>query len=117
MSAEESTGPGRDSTAPPPRRTLLAYSTTDGHTRRICERLRDALLAAGQGAELATIAEAGQLDLAAYDRIVVGASNRYGRHKPEVAAFAEAHRAALQGRPNAFFSVNIIARKAAKNRR
>ncbi|MBL8286901.1 MAG: menaquinone-dependent protoporphyrinogen IX dehydrogenase [Rubrivivax sp.] len=97
-------------------KVLFAYSSTDGHTRRICEHLRDALCAQGQAVELATMAEAGERDLAAYDKIVLGASIRYGRHKPEVAAFAKAHRVELQARPSAFFTVNIVARKPGKDR-
>ena len=97
-------------------RVLFAYSTTDGHTRRICEHLRDALCAQGHDVDLASMAEAGERDLAAYDKIVLGASIRYGRHKPEVTSFARAHRAELGARPSAFFTVSIVARKPGKDR-
>ena len=55
-------------------------------------------------------------DVAAHDKVVVGASIRYGRHRPNVLAFANDHAALLATRPSAFFSVNIVARKPQKNR-
>jgi menaquinone-dependent protoporphyrinogen oxidase len=55
-------------------------------------------------------------DVQAHDKVVVGASIRYGHHRPAVRAFAEQHGAVLAARPSAFFSVNIVARKPGKNR-
>ncbi len=95
---------------------LLAYSTVDGHTRTICERVRAAIEATGQAVTVAPIEDAGRLDLARFAKIVVGASIRYGRHRANVLEFANAHAALLNARPSAFFSVNIVARKPEKNR-
>jgi menaquinone-dependent protoporphyrinogen oxidase len=95
---------------------LIAYSTVDGHTHTICERLRQSIEAAGQAVTLATIEEAAALDLAAFDKVVVGASIRYGHHRDNVLAFANAQARLLNARPSAFFSVNIVARKPEKNR-
>ena len=95
---------------------LILYSTVDGHTRTICERIGRALEAAGRGVTLARIEDAGNIDLPAYDRIVIGASIRYGRHRPSVFKFVEANRSLLERRPSAFFTVNIVARKPGKDR-
>ena len=95
---------------------LIAYSTVDGHTRAICERLRASIEAAGQAVTLTTVEEAAALDLAAFDKIVVGASIRYGHHRDSVLAFADAQATLLNAKPSAFFSVNIVARKPQKNR-
>jgi menaquinone-dependent protoporphyrinogen oxidase len=95
---------------------LLAYSTVDGHTRTICERLREAIEAAGQPMTVVPIEEADRLDLARFAKIVVGASIRYGHHRDNVLAFANNHAELLNARPSAFFSVNIVARKPEKNR-
>ena len=95
---------------------LILYSTVDGHTRTICERIARALAAAGHGVALARIEDAGGIELPAYDRIVIGASIRYGRHRPSVFEFVEANRSLLERRPNAFFTVNIVARKPGKDR-
>jgi menaquinone-dependent protoporphyrinogen oxidase len=95
---------------------LLAYSTTDGHTGRICERLQQVIAQQGHSAKIALLAQADALDLASYDCIVIGASIRYGKHQPQVAQFIARHQALLEGKANAFFSVNIVARKPDKNR-
>lgn len=95
--------------------TLLAYSTTDGHTLHICERLQFVMTALGQRVTLVPLAQAAALDLNTFERIVIGASIRYGHHQPQVAQFIAQHQAVLQSRPSAFFSVNIVARKPDKN--
>lgn len=95
---------------------LILYSTTDGHTVRICDRLRGVVEALGPGVTVKAVAEATAEDLARCQAVVVGASIRYGKHKPEVAEFIARHQAALEARPNAFFSVNVVARKPEKNR-
>jgi len=97
-------------------RVLLAYSTTDGHTPRICERLRQVIEQQGHAAKVVPLSQADALDLAAFDAIVIGASIRYGKHQPEVAQFIGRHQALLESKANAFFTVNIVARKPNKNR-
>lgn len=96
-------------------RTLIAYSTVDGHTLKICGRLKQMLEQLGHSVELVEIGKAPDVDAAAFDRIVIGASIRYGKHRPDVYRFIAANRAALERKPSAFFSVNIVARKAGKN--
>lgn len=95
---------------------LIACSSVDGHTRRICEALRAALDAAGQPATVIAMEEVAGLDLGVYAKIVVGASIRYGHHRPNVLAFANRHAHLLNAMPSAFFSVNVVARKAQKSR-
>ncbi|GMV47729.1 MAG: hypothetical protein AMXMBFR66_31270 [Pseudomonadota bacterium] len=95
---------------------LIAYSTTDGHTRQICERLRQVIEAQGHRVQVRPIAQTDAAALEAADAVVLGASIRYGKHKPEVAAFVARHRQALEARPNALFSVNVVARKPGKDR-
>jgi menaquinone-dependent protoporphyrinogen oxidase len=96
-------------------RFLIAYSTTDGHTVQICERLRGVIEAAGHALAVKPIADCGAADLEACDAVVIGCSIRYGKHKPEVAAFIARHQAALEARANALFSVNVVARKPGKD--
>jgi len=95
---------------------LIVYSTTDGHTRKICQRLCALIEADGQQATMLPLGETHASDLARCDKIVVGASIRYGRHDPRVHAFVDANAHLLDAKPNAFFSVNIVARKPDKNR-
>lgn len=95
---------------------LIAYSTSDGHTRAICERIARGLESPGVSVNLRPVPECSDADVAASGAIVIGASIRYGKHKPEVAAFVTRHRTTLQARPNALFSVNVVARKPQKSR-
>jgi menaquinone-dependent protoporphyrinogen oxidase len=92
---------------------LFLYSTVDGHTLKICRRLQQLLEQAGHRVTLAPLGP--DIELEPFDTIVVGASIRYGKHRPEVARFMRAKRAILERRPSAFFSVNIVARKPNKN--
>jgi menaquinone-dependent protoporphyrinogen oxidase len=94
---------------------LILYSTTDGHTPRICARLQAVLEGHEHRVTLAPVADAARLDLSAHDKIVLGASIRYGHHQPEVFDFIERHLELLTARPSAFFTVNIVARKPEKN--
>lgn len=96
-------------------RILVAYSSIDGHTRHICERLRHVMAQAGHSVTVVPLAQADQLDLTAFDKIVIGASIRYGHHQPEVKRFIERHQALIERKDNAFFSVNIVARKPEKS--
>jgi len=95
---------------------LVAYSTTDGHTPRICERLRQVMVQQGHAVSVVPIAQADALDLGSFDKIIIGASIRYGKHQPQVAQFIARHQALLERKANAFFTVNIVARKPEKNR-
>ena len=91
-------------------RLLIIYSTIDGHTLEICERIAAIVRDAGHEAELAEVAAVSAAQLDACDRVVIGASIRYGHHRPAVKAFIDRHQAALEARPNAFFSVNAVGR-------
>lgn len=97
-------------------RILIVYSTTDGHTLKICRRLRQVVEPSGATVDIVSVADADGMDLGAYDKIVVGASIRYGRHSKAIHDFIDARAEQLAAKPNAFFSVNIVARKPDKNR-
>lgn len=94
---------------------LLIYSTTDGQTRKICLRLQQVLEQKHHRVTLVPVEEASQVDPDAYDKIVIGASIRYGKHGGEVRNFIERHIRTLEAKPSAFFSVSLVARKPEKN--
>lgn len=96
--------------------TLIVYSTVDGHTLTICKRIADRLERDGSQVALKRLEDATESDVASCARLVIGASIRYGRHRPAVAEFIARHLARLGERPCAFFSVNIVARKPGKDR-
>lgn len=95
-------------------RVLIIYSTVDGHTVEICERIREKLSAAGNDVSIAELTPDSSFDLEEPDAILIGASIRYGKHRPDVSTFIEQHVEILRAKPSAFFSVNAVARKPEK---
>ena len=94
---------------------LIIYSTTDGHTLKICSRLQHILESGDNQVTLTPVGEASALDLNPFDKIVIGASIRYGKHSPAIYTFIKENNRLLESKPNAFFSVNVVARKPDKN--
>lgn len=94
---------------------LIIYSTTDGHTRRICQRIKRVVEEEDHEVVLAVIDEQPDLDPGLFDKIVIGASIRYGKHRPAVYDFIRRNLVKIESLPNAFFSVNVVARKPEKN--
>ena len=94
--------------------TLIVYSSTDGQTKKICSRIQDCL---GNDfySNIMPIKEVTEDDLKKFDRIIIGASIRYGKHKKELFNFIDSNLVELEKKDNAFFSVNVVARKAEKN--
>jgi len=94
---------------------LIIYSTTDGHTRSICERLTQLIEEYDHSVVLSWMSDEPDIDLEPFDKVVIGASIRYGKHQPQVFEFIRKNQAVLESKPNAFFSVNVVARKPEKN--
>ena len=93
---------------------LILYSTVDGHTLRICRRLQATAEHAGHRVVVADIENHQAFDAAAFDSVVVGASIRYGRHRPGVARYLLWNKKELESKC-ALFTVNIVARKPEKS--
>jgi len=94
---------------------LIIYSSTDGHTLKICQRLKQVIEQSPQRVTLIPVEDYLQVDLSTFDKIVIGASIRYGKHSPRILDCINRNLPLLEGKPNAFFSVNIVARKPEKN--
>jgi menaquinone-dependent protoporphyrinogen oxidase len=95
---------------------LVLCSSTDGQTRKICDRLRQIMQDAGDRVMLTMIEDAREVSPGDYQMAVVGARIRYGRTDARVIEYANRHAATLNAMPSAYFSVNIVARKSGKNR-
>lgn len=93
---------------------LIVYATTFGHTLEICQCLKKVIEEQSHQVKLVDFHECQTADIEACDKIVIGASIRYGRHNPKLVKFIERHQRLLEARPNAFFSVNVVARKPHK---
>ncbi|HET7649078.1 MAG TPA: menaquinone-dependent protoporphyrinogen IX dehydrogenase [Gammaproteobacteria bacterium] len=96
-------------------RILIAYSTVDGHTRAISEVLANHLNAAGHQATVIGVPDLDAAALDSFDKVVVGASIRYGKYRPDLEAFVVNCAAQLNRRPSAFFTVNLVARKPGRD--
>ena len=70
--------------------TLFIYSSTDGQTKTIISRIKS-FLSNDIDSMLMPIAEVSGEDIAKFDRIIIGASIRYGKHKKELYEFIDLH--------------------------
>ena len=93
--------------------TLIIFSTTDGQTTKICNKLIEKNFK--NEAKLCSLDEAIKEDLKIYKKIIIGASIRYGKHNPNVFNFIKKNINILNKTKTAFFSVNVVARKQEKN--
>ena len=94
--------------------TLIIYSTTDGQTKNICSRIGE-FLSNDTPPKIISLNEATKDDIKKYDQVIIGASIRYGKHKRELFEFININLDELTKKDNAFFSVNVVARKSEKN--
>ncbi|WP_371316341.1 menaquinone-dependent protoporphyrinogen IX dehydrogenase [Shewanella sp. NIFS-20-20] len=94
-------------------KTLILCSSVHGHTRLICERIQSQLVAMGEEVTLAGLTEAPELS--EFDKVLIGASIRHGKHQANVVSFMIQHRELLQQKICGFFSVSLVARKPGKN--
>lgn len=92
----------------------IVYSTVDGQTLKICNKLREVLQQNNQEVDLISIDDFNE-DITKYDKLVLGASIRYGVHNNKVIEFIKTNKTALGSIKTAFFSVNLVARKPEKN--
>jgi menaquinone-dependent protoporphyrinogen oxidase len=94
---------------------LIVYSTTDGHTRNIGLRLKQVIEQQDHRVTLISIADRDNIAMEAFDKIVIGASIRYGKHGKRVNGLIMRNKHILESKPSAFFSVNLVARKPEKS--
>ena len=94
--------------------TLIIYSSTDGHTKTICRRLIN-FLRDGNEIKIISLDEAKKFKLSEFNKIIIGASIRYGKHSKELYKFVDLNKDILNQKQSVFFSVNVVARKPEKS--
>ena len=94
--------------------SLIIYSSTDGHTKTICERMKN-FSKNKKMIKIISLEEAKSFDLSTFNKIIIGASIRYGKHSEELHKFIKLNKDILDQKDNVFFSVNVVARKPEKN--
>ena len=95
-------------------KTLILFSTRDGQTREIASYLASELKEQGVYADVVNLNRTEEIPWADYDRVVIGASIRYGHFHPALDRFVKKHLDTLNSLPGAFYSVNLVARKPEK---
>ena len=93
---------------------LIIYSSTDGQTKKICETIKENL-PSGNKFKLISLDEALYFNLENCEKIIIGASIRYGRHNKKIIDFIIKNKNILDLKKTAFFSVNVVARKDEKS--
>lgn len=92
-------------------KTLILFSTRDGQTREIASYLASELKELGIQADVANVHRIEEPQWENYDRVVIGASIRYGHYHSAFQEFVKKHATRLNSMPSAFYSVNLVARK------
>nr|AEM25301.1 protoporphyrinogen oxidase [Strigomonas galati] len=104
---------------------LILFYTTDGHTKVVAEAIAEEIRTKDAAAEC-TIEDLkvfmkrhpqtaeGIADMKQYDKVILGASVRYGYFAQEVHQFTQRYTAYLNSVTTGFFSVNMVARKPNK---
>ena len=93
---------------------LIVYSSTDGHTKTICKRISNSL-DKNNKTKIVSLDDATKLDLSTFNKIIIGASIRYGKHSKKLYKFITLNQNVLDQKQSIFFSVNVVARKLEKN--
>ena len=94
--------------------SLMIYSSTDGHTKAICKQIIN-FLDSEIIVKLISLDDVNKLDLNEFNKIIIGASIRYGKHSKELYKFIKLNKKILEEKKGIFFSVNVVARKPEKN--
>ena len=95
-------------------KSAIIYSSTDGQTKKICEVIKEYLINKHEH-KLVPIENISDVNLKNYDFIIVGASIRYGKHSSKILDFVKKNSQLFKTKRNAFFSVNVVARKQGKD--
>ena len=88
---------------------LVSYATSEGQTRKIARRVADRLADSGQAVELLPLADADDIDLERFDRVILAASIHMGHYQRALTDFAAKHAEGLHARPTLFLSVSLAA--------
>ena len=95
-------------------KSVIIYSTVDGQTLKICNKLKEQFEEQSQDVSLFSVDDFNE-EISNYDKIIIGASIRYGVHNKSIIEFINKNKTELDTKKTVFFSVNLVARKPEKN--
>ena len=87
--------------------SLIIYSSTDGHTKIICEKIRS-ISKNRNSIKIVSLNEANNLNLQIYEQIIIGASIRYGKHNKNLYKFISLNKEILKKKTRDYFKVNVV---------
>ncbi|WP_428771866.1 menaquinone-dependent protoporphyrinogen IX dehydrogenase [Vibrio sp.] len=90
-------------------KALFLYSSQEGQTKKIMQFIADQLT--GLDCELKDLHQMDQVDFDQYERVLIGASIRYGHLNKRLYQFIDRYQQQLAANKVAFFCVNLTARK------
>lgn len=89
---------------------LIAYGTTEGHTRKIASQVADWIRERGHEVALIdTAALPGDLRVAEFDAYLLAGSVHMGKHQAQLVHFVKDNLSVLQDKPSAFVSASLSA--------
>lgn len=91
----------------------ILYATVDGQTLKISKHIKAIL---EEKENIVTLHSIDDFDdkIINFDKFLIGSSIRYGKHNSKIIDFIKNHQHELEQTKNAFFSVNLVARKPEK---
>ena len=90
-------------------KALFLYSSREGQTKKILNYIKEEM--AEFDCDIRDLHTVGDVDFAQYDKVLIGASIRYGHLNKKLYQFIEHNLTQLQSNKVAFFCVNLTARK------
>ena len=89
----------------------LIYGTSEGQTRKVAEHIAGVARGHGHTVELVDVTQgAADVELAAFDAAIIGASIHAGRYPATIVNFVTRQRAYLSRTPSAFYTVCLTAK-------
>jgi len=96
------------------KKILIAFSSVDGQTFKICNAIRHILANDGYQIDIVSINECSKIK-EGYAFILIGASIRYGNYHKSVYKFIEDNLRTIEQTANGFLSVSATARKVGRD--
>ena len=81
---------------------LIIYSSTDGHTETICKRISNYLDNMNE-IKIMSLDDALKINLSTFNKIIIGASIRYGKHSKKLYKFIKLNKNILDQKNSIFF--------------
>ncbi len=96
-------------------KVAIIYSTMQGHTKKISHHIGNILNEKAYDVDYINLDNMQDFDISDYDKIIIGASIRYGKFRKNLFSFINKYTNELNSMPSFLFTVNLVARKANKD--